>query len=138
MNSKTTTITAPRPRPLSPHLQVYSWLITSTLSILHRLTGVVLSAGLVYLSVWLIYGAYMADNYKDFTDFAASPIGLIILFGWSVALNYHFLNGIRHLIWDTGRGFELHNVTKSGYFVLVMTVVLTVVEWAFGLGYVNI
>ena len=135
MNSESTPLQALRPRPLSPHLQVYSWLITSTLSILHRLTGVVLSLGLLYLSVWLIYGAYGAENYNDFIGFATSPIGLLILFGWSVALNYHFLNGIRHLIWDTGRGLEIHNVTKSGWTVLVLTVVVTATEWAFGLGY---
>ena len=142
MNSTDATIkavnTTIRPRPLSPHLQVYRWLITSTLSILHRLTGVALSAGLAYLSMWLIYGAYYPEQYDDFMRFAASPLGIIILAGWSIALNYHFCNGIRHLFWDMGRGFELHNVTYTGFIVLAATLVLTAIEWAFGLGYINI
>lgn len=137
MNTETASKTL-RPRPLSPHLQVYSWLITNTLSILHRLTGVALCGGLVYVSAWLIIAGYYPEYYGQFTKFAGSIIGLVILAGWSVAFNYHFCNGIRHLFWDMGKGFELKNVTTTGRLVLVLTVLLTAAEWAFGLGYVNI
>ncbi len=119
-----------RPRPLSPHLQVYSWLITSTLSIFHRLTGVVLSIGLLYLAVWLVIAAYYPQSYDAFADFSASPIGILIMAGWSVALYYHLFNGIRHLFWDMGKGFELKNVTRSGVAVLILTVIFTSLTWA--------
>lgn len=142
MNSQSTAsveaLKARRPRPLSPHLQVYSWLITNTLSILHRLTGVAISVGLLYLSAWLVIAAYYPEYYEDFTNFAGSPVGIFILGGWSLAFNYHFLNGIRHLFWDLGKGFELKNVTKSGIAVVIGTLILTAAEWAFGLGYINI
>lgn len=138
MNSQNSTVQRARPRPLSPHLQVYSWLITNTLSILHRLTGVALCLGLVYLTAWLVIPAYFPDYYGDFISFSGSIIGIFILVGWSIALNYHFANGIRHLFWDMGRGFALPNVTATGITVLVATVVLTAIEWAFGLEYIRI
>lgn len=128
MNSN---VTLGRPRPLSPHLGIYRWLITSTLSILHRFTGVVLSIGLLYFSAWLISAAYYPKNYSEFIDFALSPLGLLMLFGWSLAFNYHFCNGIRHLIWDTGRGLEVKNVTYSGLLMLATTFIITVLEWMF-------
>jgi succinate dehydrogenase / fumarate reductase cytochrome b subunit len=127
-----------RPRPLSPHLGIYRWLITSTLSILHRLTGVALSIGLLYLSVWLVSAAYYPEIYARFINFAASPLGLLLLAGWSLAFNYHFCNGIRHMMWDTGRGLEVKNVTYSGVVMLAATVIATVLEWVFGLGYIAI
>jgi succinate dehydrogenase / fumarate reductase cytochrome b subunit len=126
-----------RPRPLSPHIQVYSWLITSTLSILHRLTGVALSVGLLLIVCWLTTLAYYPESYDDFSEFLRSPIGLVMLGGWSIALYYHLCNGIRHLFWDMGRGFELKNAAISGYAVLFLTVVLTAITWAFGLGYID-
>jgi len=130
--NKTESVKA-RPRPLSPHLEVYSWLITSTLSILHRATGVALCAGLLLVACWLTTLAYYPQNFADFSEFMRSPIGLILLLGWSVALFYHLCNGIRHLFWDTGRGFTIPNATRSGYAVLIATVVLTAITWAFGL-----
>ena len=96
-----------------------------------------LSIGLAYLSAWLILGAYYPEAYDKFMVFSASPIGLLILGGWSLALSYHFCNGIRHLFWDLGKGFELPNMARSGWAVLVLTVLVTAAEWAFGLGYIS-
>jgi succinate dehydrogenase / fumarate reductase cytochrome b subunit len=134
MNSDTQTIKAGRPRPLSPHIQVYRWLITSTLSILHRLSGVALSFGLLLVVCWLITAAYHPENYDDFKDFLGSPLGTIMLGGWSLAMYYHLCNGIRHLFWDFGKGFELKNATRSGITVIVAAVVLTALTWLKGLG----
>ncbi len=138
MNSEATSINPPakaaRPRPLSPHLQVYRWLISNTLSILHRLTGVALSFGLLLVVAWIIITAYYPGYYEDFTNFLGSPVGYILLGGWSVALFYHFCNGIRHLFWDMGKGFALENATRSGIAVLIATVVLTALAWLKGLG----
>jgi len=121
MNSENTTKS--RPRPLSPHLQVYRWLITSTLSILHRLTGVALSIGLAVVAVWLIILAYYPEQYEQFLGFISSPFGKIIMGGWAFALYYHLFNGIRHLFWDIGKGFDLKNVTRLGYLVLLLTAI---------------
>lgn len=127
----------PKKRPLSPHLQVYRWLITSTLSILHRMTGVALSAGLLLVACWLVMLAYHPEDFAEFSAFFRSPIGMIILGGWSLALFYHLCNGIRHLFWDMGRGFELKNVNRSGYAVLVAAPLLTAITWGFALGYIK-
>jgi succinate dehydrogenase / fumarate reductase cytochrome b subunit len=116
-------------RPLSPHLQVYRPQLTSVLSISHRVTGLALSAGTLMLIWQLIAAASGPDAFDTFQTFAGSWIGIIVLLGWSVALFYHLCNGIRHLIWDTGAGLDLPSAYKSGMFVLVGTVVLTVVTW---------
>lgn len=126
--NKTTKKTAKK-RPLSPHLQVYRWLITSTLSILHRLTGVALSAGLLLVACWLLLVAYAPESYANFSSFFRSPVGMLILGGWSLALYYHLCNGIRHLFWDMGKGFDLKNVTRSGYAVLLAAIALTAATW---------
>ena len=138
MNSSTPTVTNPRPRPLSPHLQVYSWLITSTLSIFHRLTGVILSFGLIYLAAWLIIAAYYPDYYEEFTGFSATPFGMLVLAGFTVSLYYHFFNGIRHLFWDMGKGFELDNVRLSGWSVIIATIIFSAATFTIGLGYIKL
>jgi succinate dehydrogenase / fumarate reductase cytochrome b subunit len=120
-------------RPLSPHLQIYRPQITSVLSITHRATGVALSAGTLLLVCWLISAATGEAAYARLAAFMASPIGLLLLFGWSVALFYHLGNGIRHLFWDTGRGLDLPTAEKSGYAVLAFTAVATLVAWIAGL-----
>lgn len=122
-----------RNRPLSPHLQVYKPQLTSILSITHRLTGVALALGTLLLAYWLGSAAYGPAAYERAQAVIGSPIGIVLLFGWSVALFYHLGNGIRHLLWDAGWGYELPLAYKSGYTVLGATVVLTVVAWAVGL-----
>jgi len=120
-------------RPLSPHLQVYKPQITSALSIFHRITGVALAVGTILLVWWLAAAAAGPDSYAGIQGFIGSWIGLILLFGWTAALFYHLCNGIRHLFWDAGRGFELPDVYRSGYAVLIATGVLTLLCWIIGL-----
>jgi len=116
-------------RPLSPHLQVYRPQITSVLSIMHRFTGVALSAGTLLLVAWLVAAAKSAGAYAAVAGFIGSWIGLILLFGWTAALFFHLLNGIRHLAWDAGYGFELPEVHASGWTVVAGTAALTVLAW---------
>lgn len=130
-------IKKPRPRPLSPHLQVYSWLITSTLSILHRMTGVALSAGLLLIVCWLTMLAYYPEDFADYSEYMRSPLGYAALGAWSLALCYHLCNGIRHLFWDMGKGFDLKHATRSGYAVLIAAPLLTAAIWYFALGGAN-
>lgn len=119
----------PKPRPLSPHLQVYKPQMTSVLSILHRITGVANGVGLLILSLWIITLAAGPDIYQKFYDVMASPIGQIALIGWSFSIFYHMFNGIRHLIWDTGRLFNINHATRAGFFVLFATAIVTTGMW---------
>jgi succinate dehydrogenase / fumarate reductase cytochrome b subunit len=117
-------------RPLSPHLQVYRWQISNTLSILHRATGFGLSFGLALFAAWLISAAYYPDCYAQIQALAGSIVGKLFLFGWTLAFFYHLGNGIRHLNWDMGRGFSIPEMTASGWVVVVFTLSLTVLTWA--------
>ena len=103
--------------------------MTSTLSILHRATGTALAVGMLMVAWWLVAAATSEEAYNVAREFAAGPIGLVLIFGWSVALFYHLSNGIRHLFWDLGYLFKIENAYKAGYFVLFMTVLLTGVTW---------
>jgi succinate dehydrogenase / fumarate reductase cytochrome b subunit len=116
-------------RPLSPHLQIYKPQITSGLSIFHRITGCALSVGTLLLAWWLVAAATSDAAFATASWFIGSPIGLLLLFGWTAALWFHFCAGIRHLFWDAGLGFELPTVHATGKAVLVATAVLTVVTW---------
>lgn len=120
-------------RPLSPHLQVYRPQISSALSIFHRLTGVALSAGTLLLVWWLVAAATSDEAWDEVQGVVGSPLGMVVLFGWTVALTYHFFAGIRHLFWDAGYGFEKADFHRSGYAVLAATVVCSVAVWAVGL-----
>lgn len=116
-------------RPLSPHLQIYKPQMTSTLSILHRMTGVALAIGTLML-VWLLVASAIGEQaYDQFMSFATSPFGQFLLFGWSFALFYHMCNGVRHLIWDTGRLFNIKKATKAGMIVVMIAFVMTAVTW---------
>ena len=118
-------------RPLSPFMfpTWYRFQITSVLSILHRFTGIALSVGSILLAWWLVAVAAGGEVFAATRDFITSPIGLLLLFGWSVAFFYHLCSGVRHLAWDAGYGFELRTAHLSGYAVLAATVVLTVLAW---------
>ena len=118
-------------RPLSPHLGIYRWQISNTLSILHRLTGVGLSLGLIPLALWLYGAAYSPDLFQWLSGAAASIPGLVFLLGWTWAFYYHLGNGIRHLNWDIGRGFTIPEMTASGWVVVVFSLALTVLTWAY-------
>ena len=123
----------PHQRPLSPHLQVYRWSLTMLMSIAHRATGIALSLGSILLVIWIAALAAGPDAYATAQGIVASPIGLLLLFGWSVALFYHLCNGIRHLFWDIGMGFEKEQARRSGWAALGGTAILTLVAWGIGL-----
>jgi succinate dehydrogenase / fumarate reductase cytochrome b subunit len=116
-------------RPLSPHLQVYKPQMSSATSIFHRITGCALGAGTLLLTLWLVSAAAGESYFSVVQAFLASWIGIVILIGFSAALFYHFCNGIRHLAWDAGRGFELPAMHRSGAIVIGATVILTVAFW---------
>jgi succinate dehydrogenase / fumarate reductase cytochrome b subunit len=120
-------------RPLSPHIQVYRWPLSMALSIMHRVTGVGLGIGTLLLTGWLLAAATSEPAFADIQAFIASPIGLLLLFGWSASLVFHFFSGIRHLVWDAGIGFEAPYYTTSGWAVLIATAVCTVSIWIVGL-----
>lgn len=117
-----------RNRPLSPHLQVYRPQITSVLSILHRITGVSLALGAVWLVAWLYLAAKAGPSFETMRAFNSSWLGVLLLLGFAFALYYHLCNGIRHLAWDAGYGFDLKTVTLSGWAVVIAAAVLTVVS----------
>lgn len=124
---------ATQERPLSPHLQVYKPQLTSTMSILHRITGVVLALGSLLFAAWLVAVAGGADAFELARAALASVPGQVVLFGLSACLVYHFLNGFRHLAWDAGHGLDIAKAYASGYAVLVLAVLITAGLWWAGL-----
>ena len=121
------------PRPLSPHLQIYRWQLTSVLSILHRAAGIVLSAGAILLVWWLVAAASGPETYEGVANFLGSWIGLLLLFGWTASLFYHLCNGIRHLVWDTGHALDLKSTYRGGWLVVAASAALTAVAWIAGI-----
>jgi succinate dehydrogenase / fumarate reductase cytochrome b subunit len=119
-------------RPISPHLQVYRPQLTSVLSILHRITGVALAVGTILLVYWLIAAAAGPEAFATASAFIGSWLGRILLFGWTFALFFHLTNGIRHLFWDAGFGFELKTVYASGWTVVALAVILTLLSFIAG------
>ena len=117
-------------RPLSPHISIYRWPVTMASSILHRATGVAMAVGFIVLVGWLFDAASGPDVYSQFIAVMDTTIGRLLLIGWSFAFFYHLLNGIRHLVWDTGRGLEKVQATRSAWFVIVASIILTIVFWA--------
>jgi succinate dehydrogenase / fumarate reductase cytochrome b subunit len=125
---------ATRERPLSPHLQVYRWQITMTMSILHRGSGLILAAGAFGLAWWLLMFAMGPASAERAMQCVSSPLGLLFVFVFSLALMYHLFNGLRHLAWDAGRGYAIPSVYRSGYAVAVLTVVATAAIWFLAMG----
>lgn len=117
-------------RPLSPHLQIYKPQITSILSIVHRLSGVVLAAAALLLTYWLVSAAYGPQAFALAQAFFLNWFGRLILFGVTGALFYHLCNGIRHMLWDAGAGFEMGRLRASGLAVIVVSAGLTVIAWS--------
>jgi succinate dehydrogenase / fumarate reductase, cytochrome b subunit len=120
---------ATAPRPLSPHLQVYRWQISNTLSIVHRLTGVFLALGGVVLVAWLLAVAAGEGAYLQLTGLLRAWPGQLLLLGWTFSFFYHLANGIRHLAWDAGYGFEKNSARNSGIAVVAVAAVLTAGFW---------
>ena len=116
-------------RPLSPHLSIYRWPITMVLSILHRMTGVAMSIGLVVLAAWLMQAAAGPEAYLGFTTTMSTFIGKLFLVAWSFAFFFHAANGIRHLVWDTGRGFDKRQADRSAWIVVTFAALATAAFW---------
>ena len=116
-------------RPVSPHLQIYKPQLTSVLSITHRMTGVVSFMGAICILVWLVTLAWDAASYEFLREVAVSIPVQIFLFLWSQALVYHLFNGIRHLVWDAGRGFEMPEIYRSGKIVVALALVVNLLIW---------
>jgi len=120
-------------RPISPFMfpSWYRFQVTSALSIFHRITGIILAVGSILLTLWLVSVAASGPLFEAAHAFMVSPIGTLLMIAWSIAFYFHLCNGVRHLAWDTGHGFELRQARRSGYIVLAMTVALAVLTWLF-------
>ncbi len=118
-------------RPLSPHLQIYSPLINMMMSIIHRITGAALYFGTVIMVCWLLAVATGRGNYELFTSLLKTPVGLAVMVGYTWALIHHALGGIRHLIWDTGRGFALGMVNAMSWLTILGSLTITGGIWAY-------
>ena len=120
---------APHPRPLSPHLQVYSWQVQMVSSILHRATGIILAVGGLLIAAALLALASGPEAWAEVTGFATSPLGFLIMFGWSWALAYHLINGIRHLLQDAGYGYAIDSFIRSSWISVFGSLALTAAIW---------
>jgi succinate dehydrogenase / fumarate reductase cytochrome b subunit len=114
-------------RPLSPHLQIYKLQLTSLLSITHRFTGIILTAGVFFIIVWLLLIGLGQSYYSYLHSFLQGFIGKILVFVWVYSFFYHLFNGIRHLFWDAGLGFDLKTVYRSGWAVVIASVFFTAI-----------
>jgi succinate dehydrogenase / fumarate reductase cytochrome b subunit len=118
-------------RPLSPHLQVYKWQVQMLSSILHRATGIVLAVGSLIIVWGLAALAAGEQAFGTFTACAASPIGMVVMVGWTLAFFYHLANGIRHLLQDTGAGYAVASFVRSSWISIIASIVLTVLVWGY-------
>lgn len=116
-------------RPVSPHIQIYRFMWTMALSISHRITGVFLSIGAIFLVYWLVAAASGPGSHATAQMLVASWPGRLLLLGWTLAFYYHFFNGVRHLFWDAGMGLELGAARLSGYLAVMAAVVATIITW---------
>ena len=120
---------ASRQRPISPHIQVYRWQIQMVTSIIHRATGIVLVAGSL-LFVWGLWAlAAGPSQWADFSDFARSIPGFVVLLGWSWAFAYHLANGIRHVLQDAGWGFDIPDFIRNSWTTVIVSLALTALIW---------
>jgi len=117
-------------RPLSPHLQVYRWQVQMVSSILHRATGIALAVGSLLVVAGLLHLAAGEESFNHFKGVIGSPLGMVLLFGWSWALFYHLCNGIRHLLQDAGLGYAIPQFVRSSWLSVVVSIVLTLLVWA--------
>tara|TARA_B100000949_G_scaffold97022_1_gene86628 strand:+ start:440 stop:826 length:387 start_codon:yes stop_codon:yes gene_type:complete len=120
--------------PLSPHLQIYRWQISSLISITHRITGILNFLGLIFISAWISSAGIGENFFEFFSVFLKSFIGRFILIGFTWSISYHLLSGIRHLFWDLGYGYEIKTANFSGILVILSSLILTIVLWMIGRG----
>ena len=119
----------PAARPLSPHLQIYRWSWTMAMSVAHRVTGSSLYVGTVLIAAWLVAAASGPQAFETAQWIAGSLLGRLVLFLYSFALIHHMLGGVRHLVWDTGNGYEPHARMNLARFTLIGSVSLTILVW---------
>ena len=122
--------------PLSPHLQIYRWHISSLLSITHRISGVINLFALILIFFWLTLLSIGENNYELFLLIINSFFGKFILIGFTWSMSFHLLSGIRHLVWDLGYGFEVKTANISGAIVIVSSLLLTIIFWLFARGFI--
>ncbi|MFC0677705.1 succinate dehydrogenase, cytochrome b556 subunit [Lysobacter korlensis] len=120
---------ANRPRPLSPHLQVYRWQVQMVVSIINRVTGFVIGLGSLLIAYGLVALAYGPERWDDFMSVVGSPVGFIILFGSTWALAFHLLGGLRHLAQDTGYGMEKISIIRGSWATIIGSLLLTALVW---------
>ena len=122
--------------PLSPHLQIYKWHISSLLSITHRVSGVINLIALILIFFWLLFLALGESNYELFLLAINSFFGKFILIGFTWSMSFHVLSGIRHLCWDLGYGFEIKTANITGIIVITFSLALTIIFWLFLRGFI--
>lgn len=118
-------------RPLSPHLTIYRWPVTMMTSITHRVTGMALTVGALILAWWLVAISNGLDGgYQSFMALAASPLGMLVLFGVTWSLAYHFFNGLRHLAWDLGYGFDKKMAERNSVIIFALSLLTALIIFA--------
>ena len=122
--------------PLSPHLQIYRWHISSLLSITHRIAGVINLLALILIFFWLVVLSLGESNYELFLSIINSFFGKSILIGFTWSMSFHLLSGARHLVWDLGYGFEIKTANISGIIVIIFSFALTIIFWLFARGFI--
>ena len=122
--------------PLSPHLQIYRWHISSLLSITHRISGVINLLALILIFFWLLGLSFGESNYELFLLIINSFFGKFILIGFTWSMIFHLLSGVRHLVWDLGYGFEIKTANISGIIVIICSLALTIIFWLFARGFI--
>ena len=120
-----------KPRPLSPHLQVYRLPLPALMSISHRASGVVMSTGTVLVALWLVMLAAGENTFNIAQQFVSHPVGKLVMFGYSMALFYHACNGIRHLFWDAVIGLDIPSIYRTGYLTIFLAILFTLTFWLF-------
>ena len=122
--------------PISPHLQIYRWYISSLLSITHRIAGVINLLALILMFFWILTFSFSENNYELFLQAINSFFGKFILIGFTWSMSFHILSGIRHLAWDLGYGFEIKTANISGAIVIILSLLLTVIFWLLARGFI--
>ena len=122
--------------PLSPHLQIYRWHISSLISITHRISGVINLLALILIFYWLVVLSFGESNYESFLLIVNSFFGKFILIGFAWSMSFHIFSGIRHLFWDMGYGYEIKTANISGIIVIIFSLALTIIFWLFARGFI--
>jgi len=122
--------------PLSPHLQIYRWHISSLISITHRISGIINLLALILIFFWLLVLSFGESNYELFLLSINSFFGKFILIGFTWSMSFHLLSGIRHLAWDLGYGFEIKTANISGIIVIIFSLAMTILFWLFARGFI--